>query len=120
MKKSSYSGFTLIEVLIVIGIIGVLVAVAVPNYQQYLKEARKSACLSEAKNYSNKVFYILNDESDNSVVPIAPVITACQSITDATGRTLNTQQKIVAVAKAPSNVRIECDIPNGTPCVALL
>ena len=120
MKKSSYSGFTLIEVLIVIGIIGVLVAVAVPNYQQYLKESRKSACLSEAKNYSNKVFYILNDESDNSVVPIAPVITACQSITDATGWTLNTQQKIVAVAKAPSNVRIECDIPNGTPCVALL
>lgn len=119
MKRYLYSGFTLIEILIVIAIIGILVAVAVPNYQQYLKEARKSACLSEAKNYSNKVFYILNDESDNSVVPIAPVITACHSITDATGWTLNTQQKIVAIAKAPSNARIECDIPNGTPCVIL-
>ena len=119
MKKYSYSGFTLIEVLIVIAIIGILVAVAVPNYQQYLKEAKKSACLSEAKNYSNKVFYILNDENDSSILPVAPVITACHSITDATGWTLNTQQKIVAIAKAPSNARIECDIPNGTPCIIL-
>ncbi|WP_296173046.1 prepilin-type cleavage/methylation domain-containing protein [Psychrobacter sp. UBA2769] len=93
--------------------------VAVPNYQVYNKKAKQGACLQKAKNYSNKVFYILNDESDNSVVPIAPVITACHSITDATGWTLNTQQKIVAIAKAPSNARIECDIPNGTPCVIL-
>jgi type IV pilus assembly protein PilA len=116
MKKYLYSGFTLIEILIVIAVIGILVAVAVPNYQQYIKEAKKSACLAEVKNYSNNVFYVLNDENDSSTLPVTPVITSCQSITDATGWTLQTQQKIIAVAKSPSNARIECDIPNGSPC----
>lgn len=119
MRKYLYSGFTLIEILIVITVIGILVAVAVPNYQQYIKKARESACLSEVRNYSNAVFYTLNGENNNRTLPIAPVLNACQSITDATGWTLDTQQKIVAVAKAPSNVRIECDIPHGTPCVVL-
>lgn len=116
MKRYLYSGFTLIEILIVIAVIGILVAIAVPNYQQYTKEARQSACLQEAKNYSNEVFYTLNDESDNNESVIAPVVSACQSITDATGWTLETQQKVIAVAKSPSNARIECDIPNGSPC----
>ncbi|CAM3536170.1 hypothetical protein GCM10016272_11330 [Psychrobacter glaciei] len=116
MKKYSNLGFTLIEILIVTAIVGIIIAIAVPNYQQYIKEARKSACLSEAKNYSNNVFYILNDESDTSAVPVAPVITACQSITNATGWTLDTWGIIEATAKSPSNARIECDVPNGTPC----
>ena len=116
MKIYIYSGFTLIEIAIVIAIIAILVAVAVPNYQQYVKRTKQSACLQEAKHYSNEVFYILNDESDPSAVPVAPVIIACQSITDATNWTLETQQEIIAIAKPPSNARIECDIPNGAPC----
>ena len=53
------------------------------------------------------------------VMSIAPTVSACQSITDTSGWTLETYQKIEAVTKSPSNSRIECDIPNGTPCVVL-
>jgi type IV pilus assembly protein PilA len=49
-------------------------------------------------------------------LPKVPNISACQSITDATDWTLTTQQKILAVAKAPSNARIEYDSPNDAPC----
>lgn len=111
----SQLGFTLIELMIVVGIISVLLAIAIPSYLIYVNKAQSSACLSEAKAYSNDVFYNLNDQDDASL-PDAPTTSSCISITDATGWTVATQQKIVAIAKPPSNIRIECDIPNGSPC----
>lgn len=115
ISLNNQSGFTLIEIMIVVAIIGILAAVAVPAYQGYVSRGYNNACLSEARNYSIQVYLAINDP-DRLILPIAPVVNACQSITDATGWTLQTQQKIIAVAKSPSNARIECDIPNGSPC----
>lgn len=108
-------GFTLIEVMIVTSIISILAAIAIPSYFAYVGKVQDHACLSEVKSYSNNIFDVLNDQ-DSASVPIAPTVGACHSITDATGWTLDTQQKIIAIAKSPSNARIECDIPNGSPC----
>jgi len=113
--RQSQKGFTFIELVITVAIISILFTISVSSYHQYLAETQQGACLSEAKNYSNKVFYELNGQ-DSSTLPVAPTLSACESITDATGWTLETQQKIIAIAKPPSNARIECDIPNGSPC----
>ena len=115
---SNQSGYTLIELMIVIAIIGILAAIATPAYQVYSNKAKVNACLSEAKSYGNEVFIVLNDE-DNNTRPTSPTLNSCKSITDATGWTLDSWQKIDAVAKVPSNARIECDVPNGTPCAVL-
>ena len=112
------SGFTLIEMMIVVVIIGLLAAIAIPSYQVYANKAHANACLSEAKSYGKEVFVLLNDE-DSASTPSSPILSSCQSITDATGWTLHTWQKIEAIAKAPSHGSIECDIPNGTPCIIL-
>ena len=59
MTKTNQKGFTLIELMIVIAIVGILAAVALPAYQDYTIRARMSeplALLGEAKNSVTEYF----------------------------------------------------------------
>lgn len=52
---SSQSGFTLVEIMIVVGIIGVLAAIAIPQYRSYITQAKHQVCIRNVQIAQNIV-----------------------------------------------------------------
>ncbi len=49
MQKYNRDGFTLIEILIAIAIVGIMAGISIPAYQTYMKNARKTSANSTLK-----------------------------------------------------------------------
>ena len=74
--KKNAAGFTLVEIMIVVAIIGLLAAIAVPNFAQARTNARRGTCINNLRLIdAGKEQYALENNKDSTTTPASTDVT---------------------------------------------
>jgi len=71
LNRTQKNGFTLVEIMIVVGIIGMLAAIAIPNFIRYREASRRSVCIANLKQLSDaKTQWGMEKGKKSTAIPV--------------------------------------------------
>jgi type IV pilus assembly protein PilA len=101
-KQSAQGGFTLIELMVVVAIIGILASIGIPVFMNFVKQAQTSDPIQNAASLASSVSGLLGVGMSVANV-VSAVDGKVEDPTEATGGTHNISSALAAMAWTPSS-----------------
>ncbi|MFY7864390.1 pilin [Roseateles sp.] len=98
-------GFTLIEMMVVVAIIGILAAISLQGYTQYMTRAANRACLAEGKAFTTQLNLF---QANSAALPDKNSVGAC--VSPVAGTIDATTTSVAFTPKAPGSGTITCAV----------